>query len=264
MKTVKDASVIVVKVGTSTLTYPSGMLNLRRIGSLVKTICDLQNSGRKMILVSSGAVSAGLAKIGFARRPETIEEKQAAAAVGQCELMNMYDDLFSSYGHKIAQILITRYTVENDEMRRNAAGTFKTLLSLGCIPVVNENDCVSYEGLAFGGNDLLAAYVAVLAEADCIINMSDVDGLFDADPRKHPEAHLIPSIDAFDARLDEIAGGAGTVRGTGGMKAKIDAARIAAREGIPCMIVNGASPEILYDVTEGKTVGTYFSACEKA
>ena len=162
MKEIKDAQIIVVKVGTSTLTYPSGMLNLRRIDVLVKTLCDLQNSGKKMILVSSGAVSAGLAKIGFVRRPETIEEKQAAAAVGQCELMNMYDSRFSFYGHKVAQILITRFTVESDVMRRNAEGTFRVLLNMGCIPVVNENDSVSYEGLKFGGNDLLAAYVATL------------------------------------------------------------------------------------------------------
>ena len=147
MKEIKDAQIIVVKVGTSTLTYPSGMLNLRRIDVLVKTLCDLQNSGKKMILVSSGAVSAGLAKIGFVRRPETIEEKQAAAAVGQCELMNMYDSRFSFYGHKVAQILITRFTVESDVMRRNAEGTFHVLLNMGCIPVVNENDSVSYEGI---------------------------------------------------------------------------------------------------------------------
>lgn len=195
MKEIKDAQIIVVKVGTSTLTYPSGMLNLRRIDVLVKTLCDLQNSGKKMILVSSGAVSAGLAKIGFVRRPETIEEKQAAAAVGQCELMNMYDSRFSFYGHKIAQILITRFTVESDVMRRNAEGTFRVLLNMGCIPVVNENDSVSYEGLKFGGNDLLAAYVAALSKADCIINMSDVDGLYDKDPRTNPDAKLISRVE---------------------------------------------------------------------
>lgn len=263
MKEIKDAQIIVVKVGTSTLTYPSGMLNLRRIDVLVKTLCDLQNSGKKMILVSSGAVSAGLAKIGFVRRPETIEEKQAAAAVGQCELMNMYDSRFSFYGHKVAQILITRFTVESDVMRRNAEGTFRVLLNMGCIPVVNENDSVSYEGLKFGGNDLLAAYVATLSKADCIINMSDVDGLYDKDPRTNPDAKLISRVEKFDDELFAMAGGAGTVRGTGGMRAKIDAALIAAHAGIPSMVVNGANPEILYDIFEGKTPGTLFCACEK-
>lgn len=259
MKEIKDSRIIVVKVGTSTLTYPSGMLNLRRIDNLVKTLCDLQNSGRKMILVSSGAVSAGLAKIGFVKRPETIEEKQAAAAVGQCELMNMYDSRFSSYGHKIAQILITRFTVESDVMRRNAEGTFRVLLNMGCIPIVNENDSVSYEGLKFGGNDLLAAYVATLAGADCIINMSDVDGLFDSDPRTNPNAKLIERVEHFDQAILQMAGGAGTARGTGGMKAKIDAALIAAHAGIPSMIVNGANPEILYDIMEGTAKGTVFA-----
>ncbi len=258
MKEIKNANIIVVKVGTSTLTYPSGMLNLRRIGTLVKTLCDLQNSGKKMILVSSGAVSAGLAKIGFVKKPEKIEEKQAAAAVGQCELMNMYDSLFSSYGHKVAQILITRFTVESEEMKRNAEGTFKVLLDMGCIPVVNENDCVSYEGIKFGGNDLLASYVAILAKADCIINMSDVDGLYDSDPRTNPDAKLIERVEHFDKSILAMAGGAGTARGTGGMKAKIDAAIIAANSKIPSMIVNGANPEILYDIMEGKAAGTVF------
>lgn len=258
MKNIKDAETIVVKVGTSTLTYSSGMLNLRRIEALVRTICDLQNSGKKMILVSSGAVSAGLAKIGFLSRPEKIEEKQAAAAVGQCELMNMYDRLFSSYGHKVAQILVTRYTIENEVMRRNAEGTFKVLIEMGCIPVVNENDCVSYEGLQFGGNDLLAAYVAVLAKADYIINMSDVDGLFDSDPRENPNAKLISRVERIDDSLLAIAGGAGSARGTGGMKAKINAALIASTNGIPSMIVNGANPEILYDIMDGKPCGTVF------
>lgn len=258
MKNIQDAKTVVVKVGTSTLTHPSGMLNLRRIDALVKTLADLQNSGRRMILVSSGAVSAGLAKIGFQRRPDSIEEKQAAAAVGQCELMNMYEERFASYGHKVAQILITRFSVESDVMRRNAEGTFRVLLEMGCIPVVNENDSVSYEGIKFGGNDLLAAYVANIAKAELLINMSDVDGLYDSDPRENPNAKLIPRVEKFDETILQMAGGAGTVRGTGGMKAKINAAIIAAEAGIPSMIVNGANPEILYDIMDGIPHGTVF------
>ena len=179
---------------------------------------------------------------------------------GQCELMNMYDSRFSSFGHKVAQILITRYTVESDVMKRNAEGTFRILLDMGCIPIVNENDCVSYEGLKFGGNDLLAAYVAVLSHADLIINMSDVDGLYDSDPRTNPNAELVEYVDKFDERILAMAGGAGSARGTGGMKAKIDAALIASHAGIPSMIVNGANPEILYDVMEGTAKGTIFAA----
>ena len=212
-----------------------------------------------MILVSSGAVSAGLAKIGFLSKPDKIEEKQAAAAVGQCELMNMYDRLFSSYGHKVAQILVTRYTIESETMKKNAEGTFRVLLDMGCIPVVNENDCVSYEGLKFGGNDLLAAYVGLLAKADCIINMSDVDGLYDCNPRENPDAKLIERVEKFDESILAMAGGAGTARGTGGMKAKIDAAIIASSAGIPSMIVNGANPEILYDIMNGEARGTVFA-----
>lgn len=259
MKNIQDAKTIVVKVGTSTLTHPSGMLNLRRIDALVKTLSDLQNSGRRMILVSSGAVGAGLAKIGFLRRPDSIVEKQAAAAVGQCELMNMYEVRFAAYGHKVAQILMTRFTVEHEVMYKNAEGTFRLLLEKGCIPIVNENDSVSCEELEFGGNDFLAAYVACMTKADLLINMSDVDGLYDSNPRENPNAKLIPLVEKFDEHILQMAGGAGTARGTGGMKAKINAAIIAAESGISSMIVNGANPEILYDIMDGKSCGTLFA-----
>ncbi len=249
---------IVIKVGTSTLTYPTGMLNLRRIESLVKVICDLQNSGKKIILVSSGAVSAGLAKIGFVSRPDKLEEKQAAAAVGQCELMNLYDGIFSRYGHKIAQMLLTKEAVERDVMRLNAQGTFRVLLDMNCIPIINENDSVSYEEMQFGGNDTLSAYVARLSEADIVINMSDIDGLFDSDPRTNPDAKLVEYVDDIN-KVMEYAGGAGTKRGTGGMLAKLTAAKICTQAGIPMMIVNGHEPEILYSVFEGTAKGTFFA-----
>ncbi len=258
MKINTDARTVVLKVGTSTLTHSTGMLNLRRIESLVKVTCDLQNSGHRMILVSSGAVSAGLAKIGFVTRPDTLEEKQAAAAVGQCELMNLYDELFSKYGHKIAQMLLTRDAVERPVMRTNAEGTFRVLLERGCIPIINENDSVSFEEMNFGGNDTLSAYVARLAKADLVINMSDVDGLYDSDPRKNPNAKLIDYVEKIDERITALAGGAGTARGTGGMRAKLTAASIATMAGIPMLILNGTDPEILYDVFDGKSVGTYF------
>ena len=258
MNIIRDAHTIVLKVGTSTLTHSTGMLNLRRIESLVKVICDMQNSGHRMILVSSGAVSAGLAKIGFVSRPDTLEEKQAAAAVGQCELMNLYDGIFSRYGHKIAQMLLTRDAVERPVMRTNAEGTFRVLLERGCIPIINENDSVSFEEMNFGGNDTLSAYVAKLAKADLVINMSDVDGLYDSDPRKNPEAKLIGYVEKIDEGIIALAGGAGTSRGTGGMRAKLTAASIATSAGIPMLIINGTDPEILYDICDGKPRGTYF------
>ena len=172
----------------------------------------------------------------------------------------MYEERFASFGHKVAQILITRFTVENEIMRKNAEGTFRVLLEKGCIPIVNENDSVSYEGIEFGGNDLLAAYVAEIAKADLLINMSDVDGLYDANPRTNPNAKLIARVDRLDDAILQMAGGAGTERGTGGMKAKIEAAILASNAGIPSMIVNGANPEILYDIMDGKPCGTFFAA----
>ncbi len=255
-----DARTIVLKVGTSTLTHSTGMLNLRRIEELVKAVCDLQNSGHKMIMVSSGAVSAGLAKIGFVTRPDTLEEKQAAAAVGQCELMNLYDGIFSRYGHKIAQMLLTKDAVERPVMRANAEGTFRVLLERGCIPIINENDSVSFEEMNFGGNDTLSAYVAKLANADLVINMSDVDGLYDSDPRKNPDAKLIEYVPEITDDIIKLAGGAGTDRGTGGMRAKLTAAGIAVDAGIPMLILNGTNPEILYGVFDGTARGTYFEA----
>ena len=260
MDHIKDAKVVVLKVGTSTLTHATGMLNIRRIEALVKAICDLQNSGKKMILVSSGAVSAGLAKIGFLTRPDKIEEKQAAAAVGQCELMNMYDRIFSSYGHKVAQMLLTRDAVEREAMRHNAVGTFRVLLEMGCIPIINENDSISFEELKFGGNDTLSAYVAKLTNADLLINMSDVDGLYDSDPRTNEHAKLIERVDKIDNFILKSASGSGTLRGTGGMQAKLTAATIATNAGIPMLIVNGTKHDILYDIFEGHARGTYFAA----
>ena len=260
MRNLDCAKTVVIKVGTSTLTYATGMLNLRRIESLITSVCDLQNEGRRIIFVSSGAVSAGLAKIGLLT-PEKIEDKQAAAAVGQCELLNLYATIFARYGHKIAQVLITKDVLENETMRINAENTFHVLLDLNCIPVVNENDTISFEGLKFGGNDTLSAYVAMLAKADLIINLSDVDGLFDSNPRTNPKAKLIPYVAEIDDSVMDMAGGTGTVRGTGGMQAKLLAAKLAVQAGIPMMIANGTERNILYDIFDGKEKGTYFDVC---
>ncbi len=257
----RDSHRIVVKVGTSTLTHNTGHLNLRRVEKLVKVLSDIKNSGIQIILVSSGAVSAGMAKIGFGRIPSSPEEKQAMAAIGQSELMKIYDKFFSDYGHTVAQILMTKDVLSNPDRRSAAENTFNRLLEMNCIPIVNENDSVSTDELTkFGGNDILSALVAQVCEADLLLNLSDVDGLYDSDPRTNPDARLIDRIEVLDDSIYAIAGGAGTDRGTGGMVAKLNAAKIVTDSGIPMFILNGHDPEILYVLLDGGHVGTYFCA----
>ena len=259
MSMLQESRRVVVKVGTSTLTHSTGALNLRRIGALVRVLSDFKNAGKEVVLVSSGAVSAGVAKVGAAR-PSTIAEKQAMAAIGQSELMRLYDQLFSLYGHTVSQILLTRDVLDNPTRRALAENTFESLLSMGCVPIVNENDPVSTDELTkFGGNDILSAYVSRVCHADVLINLSDVDGLYDKDPRKHPDAKLIPCVDALSDEVYASAGGAGTERGTGGMEAKLRAAALSTEAGIPMYIMNGHDPEILYRLLDGEAVGTYFA-----
>ena len=255
----KNCRRIVVKVGSSTLTHETGHLNIRRIEELVKVLSDLKNSGKDVVLVSSGAVSAGVAKLGLAERPHTTAEKQATAAVGQTELMKMYAKFFSDYGITVGQILMTRDVFENDEGRAHVENTFESLIGLGCIPIVNENDSVATEELNFGGNDYLSAYVSLVCHADILINLSDIDGLYDSDPRKNENAKLIERVENIDDVIS-LAGGKGTERGTGGMAAKLEAARLVTDEGIPMFIMNGHDPEILYRLLDGEHVGTYFTA----
>ena len=256
----KNYKKIVVKVGTSTLTHSTGHLDLRRIESLVKTLSDLKNAGKQIILVSSGAVSAGVAKINLGHKPISLEEKQAMASIGQSELMKIYDRFFSDYGHTVAQILMTRDVIDNSVRRTAAQNTFSTLLSMSCIPIVNENDAVSTDELAkFGGNDILSAHVANLVGADILVNLSDIDGLYDSDPRKNPDAKFIDRVENIDDIIS-CAGGAGSERGTGGMEAKLTAAKMVTGNGIPMYIMNGHDPAILYDLLDGKQVGTYFVA----
>ncbi|MBR6708709.1 MAG: glutamate 5-kinase [Clostridia bacterium] len=251
---------IVIKIGTSTLTHATGHLNLRRIETLVKIVSDFKNAGKQVVLVSSGAVSAGIARLGADHRPRTPEEKQAMAAVGQSELMKIYERFFAGFGHTVGQILMTRDVVDNPVRRAAIENTFESLLSLGCVPIVNENDSVSIDELKFGGNDTLSAYVALICRADLLINLSDVDGFYDRDPRKHSDAKLIPVVDCIDDALIAAAGGAGTERGTGGMATKLKAARIVTDAGIPMYILNGADPAVLYALMDGEQIGTYFRA----
>lgn len=263
MSIFKDKSRIVVKVGSNTLTHPSGRLDLRRMELLVRILSDFKNAGHEILLVSSGAVAAGIARLGLDHRPKTIGEKQALAAIGQAELMQVYENFFATYGYTVGQMLLTKDVIENDLRRTNAQNTFRELLKLGCVPIVNENDPVSSVEIEFGGNDFLSAYIALVSSADILINMSDIDGLFDSDPRKNPEARLIDRVDEINEKIMSYAGGAGSDRGTGGMIAKIEAARIVTEAGIPMLIVNGKNPEILYEILDGKHVGTYFAPAKK-
>lgn len=253
-----NAKLIVVKVGTSTLTYPSGYINLRRVEGLVKCLSDLQNSGRRIVLVSSGAISCGVGKIGLKHEGLTTEEKQAAAAVGQCELIDMYNRLFADYGHNVAQLLLTKDVTDNATRREHAENTLRVLIDLGCIPVINENDTVSSYEIRYGSNDTLGATVAMLCKADLLINLTDIDGFYTDNPKTNPNAMLIPYVPKITAELEAKAGGAGTARGTGGMAAKLEAAKMCTANGIPMIIANGGNPDILYDIVEGTYRGTLF------
>ncbi len=253
---------IVIKVGSSTLTHNSGYINIRKIEKIVSILADLHNSGKDIILVSSGAVSCGLAKIGFPRETLTTEQKQAAAAVGQCQLIDMYARRFADFGTNIAQILLTRGVIDQKDRRAHASTTIKILLEQGIIPIVNENDTISDEQINIGSNDTLAATVAVLSNADLLINMSDVDGLYDSDPRTNKNAKFIEYVAEIDDNICSFGSGAGTARGTGGMSAKLESAKYTTDRGIPMIICNGADPEILYDVFDGEFVGTYFEASQ--
>lgn len=260
----KEAKRIVIKVGTSTLTYDNFFLNLSRLETLAQVVSDLINSGREIVLVSSGAQSAGISCLGLKSRPDTREGKQAVAAVGQCELMKMYSKFFSEFGCTVAQVLLNRDVWEDETKKLNAENTFKALFGLHCVPIVNENDTVSYEGIGFGGNDILSAYVALLCDADLVINLSDIKGLYNKNPREHEDASLIRFVDEIDDRILSYAGGAGTERGTGGMHAKLEAAEITTGMGIPMVITNGKNPKVLYDIIfNAELDGTYFDANKK-
>lgn len=258
MNSFKDARRIVVKVGTSSITYDTGMVNIRQIEKLCRILADIKNSGREVVLVTSGAIAVGASKLGLKHKPRTIPEKQAAAAVGQCELMYIYDKHFIEYHHKVAQILLTRDIFDSDERRGHAVNTMETILEQGVIPIVNENDSVSVEEIRIGDNDTLSALVASLVHADALILLSDIDGLFESDPHENPDAEIIPCVTAIDRHIEAIAGGAGSSRGTGGMATKIAAAKICFDAGCTMAIINSNRLEGIYDLLEGRQVGTIF------
>ena len=255
---------IVVKVGTSTLTNEIGKRNLRRIEELAMTLSDIQNMGHEVILVSSGAIAVGTNKMRLKERPTTMRMKQAAAAVGQCENMFLYDKFFGYYDKTVAQILLNAEDITSEEKKENLTNTFNALLECGVIPIVNENDSVSYteiesEDRLFGDNDMLSAVVAVLTQADRLVILSDIDGFFDRDPRLYKDAKLIGRIEKIDDSVYDLAGGAGSRRGTGGMKTKLQAADLATSQGIDTIVTNGKDPTVLYRIVEGKPVGTLFA-----
>ena len=255
---------IVIKVGTSTLAHSTGCLNIRHVEELCKVISDLKNFGHEIILVSSGAIGMGAGKLSLGEKPSDMPTKQAAAAVGQCELMYTYDKLFSEHNHTVAQLLITEPDMSNDYRHTNFRNTVIRLLELGALPVINENDTVATEEISVGDNDTLSALVTVSVNADLLILLSDIDGLYTADPHKNKNAKLIPCVHEVTAALYDLAGSAGTKLGTGGMETKLRAAEICLKSGIDMIIANGAAPSLLYDITDGKSVGTLFTLKEES
>lgn len=249
---------VVIKIGTSNITHATGHLNIRHIEQMVKVLSDLKNAGHRVVLVSSGAIGMGVGKLGLSRRPEDMPTKQAAAAVGQCELMYIYDKLFSEYNHVVAQILLTGSDVADDGRRENFQNTMDRLLELGALPIINENDTVSTDEIAVGDNDSLAAIVACAIRADLLVLLSDIDGLYTADPHRDPDARLISRVEAVTPQIETLAGERGSALAVGGMATKLKAARMTGGQCIDMVIANGARPELLYDILEGKDVGTRF------
>ncbi len=254
---------IVVKVGTSTLAHSSGRLNIRRVELLCKVLSDLKNAGNQVVLVSSGAIGMGVGKLGLPGRPSDMPGKQAAAAVGQCELMYTYDKLFSEYSHTVAQILLTADDIQDSRRSAHVHDTLERLLELDALPIINENDAVATDEIGIqttiGENDSLSAIVARLVGADLLVLLSDIDGLYTKDPRKYTDAQLIPTVEEITSEILALAGGAGSSLGSGGMATKLKAAQIVMEAGIDMIITNGEDPQLLYELFEGKKIGTRFT-----
>ena len=251
---------VVVKVGTSTLAHQTGCLNIRRVESLCRVLSDLKNSGHEVILVSSGAIGMGIGKLSIKERPTDIPTKQAAAAVGQCELMYTYDKLFGEYHHTVAQILLTGSDFRHDDRYQNFQNTMRRLLELDVLPIINENDTIATEEIKVGDNDTLSAMVAVSVKADRLILLSDIEGLYTADPHKDPNAELISEVRALTPEILALAGGEGSSLGTGGMRTKLHAAELCMKDGCEMVIMSGERPELLYELFDGNRVGTRFFA----
>ena len=256
----KEANTIVFKVGTSTLTHESGRTNLRAMESLVEVLCDLMNSGKRVALVTSGAIGVGVGKLGLSSRPTDTAGKQAAATVGQCELMFMYDKMFSQYGHTVGQLLITKEDVEDGKRRENLIRAFSKLFSFGTIPIINENDAVAVDEIVYGDNDSLSAVVATLIKADALVILTETDGLYTANPLTDKSAKRIETVAEITDEIRAYASGSGTALGTGGMVTTLHAAEIATKAGIDTYIIKGSDARIIYDLVDGKSTGTHFLA----
>ncbi len=256
----KKINRVVIKIGTSTLTHTSGLFNIRKVEKLIKIISDIKNSGVEVVMVSSGAVGVGAGELNLKEKPADITTKRACAAVGQCKLMYTYDKLFGEYGHIVSQILLSRDIVEEGSRKNHAVNTFNRLIELGAIPIVNENDSIAVDEMVIGDNDSLSAYVGDIVKADLLIILSDIDGLFDGDPKVKPDAKIISHVNAITPDIKALAGDKGSQFGTGGMITKLQAAQTALNAGFEMAIINGNSPELMYDLIEGKSVGTLFSA----
>ena len=254
---------VVVKIGTSSLTYPNGKLNFQRIEKLVRVLSEIQAAGRQIILVSSGAVAVGSGRMGIDRKPESLVEKQALAAIGQAELIKIYQKFFDDHSQLTAQVLLTRDAITSSKRRQNARNTLFTLLEMRIVPIINENDAVSTEEIEFGDNDTLSAHVAELVDADLLILLTDIDGLYSADPKTDPEASIISKVYDISPGIEALATGSGTSFATGGMATKIAAAKICMESCIDMVIANGSVPAVVHDILNGQNVGTffYFSRC---
>lgn len=259
-----DKKRIVIKIGSSSLTYPTGLINIRRIEAFVQVLADLKNSGLELVLVSSGAQAVGMGKLGLKEKPRDIPSKQALAAIGQCELMHIYDRLFTTFHHTVAQVLLTKDVIETEEPRVNAINTLSKLLEQGCIPILNENDTVSYEEIEIGDNDTLSAVVGGLIKADLLIILTDIDGLYDKPPKDFPDAKIISYVDELSEEIMALGGGSGSALGTGGMHTKLSAAKIAGSYGCDTVILSGSDPSLLYDLLEGRDVGTFIRGSSSA
>ena len=251
---------IVVKVGTSTITYSTCQLNIRKVESFCKVLSDIKNAGHEVVLVSSGAIAMGVGKLRLSKRPDDIPTKQAAASVGQCELMYTYDELFTKHNHTVGQILLTSSDIDHEDRRQNFVNTLSRLLELGVIPIINENDTITTDEIVIGDNDTLASIVAVNVKADLLILLSDIDGLYDGDPHKDKNAKLISEVRVLNDEVMSLGGNSVSGLGTGGMATKLHAAKICTESGIDMVIANGDNPENLYDVVNGKKIGTRFFA----
>ena len=255
-----NAKRVVIKIGTSSLTYENGHINLHRIGKLARVICDLENQGREVVLVSSGAIGVGVDKLKLPSKPTEVSMRQAAASVGQSILMNIYNQFFSEYGYTVAQILLTKDVIDRTDSKQNVTNTFNELLAMNVVPIVNENDTVSVDEIKFGDNDFLSYVVASLIKADALIILSDIDGFYDKNPNEFKDAHMYHTITDLSERIEAEAGGAGSKLGTGGMLTKVHACRLAAELGINSVVANGSYPEIVYDILSGEDCGTMFVA----